>query len=211
MALSKRWAGTIWGTNVGNLYFTLDGPDSALSGLLRLHDREAGVAVYEVKGKFEAPNLTISGVPLNAPEGVELGGLVATGVMNAKGEFHGDWETSIGTAGTFVLYPHLGGEQPSELKQAAQFHVARHNFGAIEIDRKRIEEVSENIAQEFPNVIVTVVAGTEQSYFLEEFRNRQFPAIRAEILKIFAQKPDGSGANQVVSIEFGPEVNVVMV
>src|SRR3546814_10985534 len=99
--------------------------------------------------------------------------------MNAKGEIHGDWQTNIGSAGTFTLFPHTGGEQPTDVQKAEQFHTARHNFGAIEIDKDQIAEIAESIRREFPSVIVTVVAGTEQARFLEDFNPLQFPINRA--------------------------------
>lgn len=161
-------------------------------------------------GSFEAPSLKLTGTPAAEVEGVGLGEFTATGSMNAKGEIHGDWETTMGTAGTFVLFPHVGGEQPNEVQRAEQFHIARHNFGAIEIDREQVIEVAESIRREFSAVIVTVVAGTEQSRYLDDFKELQFAVDKAEIIKVFAQKPDGAGANQVVSIEFGPQINSAM-
>jgi len=210
MALTKRWAGRAWGTNIGNVFVILDGDDAALTGTLRINEPGVGIAVYTVKGTFEAPTLTLTGQTETQIEGVEFGQLTVTGAMNAKGEIHGDWQNTIGSAGTFVLFPHTGGEQPTDVQKAEQFHTARHNFGAIEIEREQITEIAESVRREFPSVIVTVVAGTEQARYLEDFKQLQFSVDRAEIIKIFAQKPDGLGANQVVSIEFGPQVNTAM-
>ncbi|KHK91757.1 hypothetical protein [Novosphingobium malaysiense] len=188
----------------------LDGADAALTGVLRINEQGAGIAVYNVVGSFEAPTLKLTGTPAGEVEGVELGQFAATGTMNAKGEIQGDWESTIGTAGTFVLFPHAGGEQPDEVQRTEQFHTARHNFGAIEVDREQVIEIAENIRREFPAVIVTVVAGTEQSLYLDDFKELHFAVDRAEIIKVFAQRPDGAGANQVVSIEFGPQINTAM-
>ncbi|RJF85697.1 hypothetical protein [Sphingomonas cavernae] len=210
MALTKRWAGKAWGTNIGNVFVTLEGEDSALTGTLRMNEQGVGIAVYSVQGAFEAPTLTLTGQPQVEIEDVEFGELTVTGTMNAKGEIHGDWQTIIGSAGTFVLFPHAGGEQADDIQRAEQFHIARHNFGAIEIDREQITEIAESIRRDFPSVIVTVVAGTEQARYLEDFKQLQFSVDKAEIIKIFASKPDGTGSNQVVSIEFGPQVNSAM-
>jgi hypothetical protein len=210
MTLTKRWAGKVWGTNIGNVFVMLDGEDAALTGTLRMNEPGIGIAVYAVHGSFEAPTLTLTGQPEAQIEGVEFGQLNVIGAMNAKGEIHGDWQTAIGSAGTFILFPHTGSEPPTDVQRAEQFHTARHNFGAIEIDRDQITEIAESIRRDFPSVIVTVVAGTEQARYLEDFKQLQFSADRAEIIKIFAQKPDGLGSNQVVSIEFGPQVNSAM-
>lgn len=210
MTLTKRWAGRAWGTNIGNVFVALKGDDAALTGTLRMNEDGVGVAVYAVEGTFDAPTLSLTGGPQEEIDGVEFGQLTVNGTMNAKGEIHGDWETTIGTGGTFTLFPHSGGEPVSDLQLAEQLHTARHAFGAIEIDKGQITEIAESIRREFQNVIVTVVAGTEQARYLEDFKQRQFTVDRAEIIKIFAQKPDGSGLNQVVSIEFGPQINTAM-
>ena len=210
MALTERWAGRTWGTNIGNLFVMLKGQDAALSGTLRINEQGIGIAVYNIEGNFEAPILKLTGTPAAELEGALLGQFAAIGRMNAKGEIRGDWETTIGTAGTFVLFPHADVEQPDEVQRAEQFHTARHNFGAIEIDRQQIIEVAESLRREFTAVIVTVVAGTEQSRYLDDFKELNFSVDRAELIKIFAQKPDGVGANQVVSIEFGPQINMAM-
>lgn len=210
MALTKRWAGKAYGTNIGNVFLKLEGEDQALTGTLRMNEPGTGVAVYAVQGSFEAPTLTLTGHSQAQVEGLEFGDLTASGTMNAKGEIHGDWESTIGTAGTFVLFPHMGGEQPDDGPVTDQFHVARHNFGVIEVDREQIIDIAENIRRDFPQVVVTVVAGTEQAHYLDDFKKLQFTVDKAEILKIFARKPDEKGADQVISIEFGPHVNTAV-
>lgn len=210
MAFGKRWAGKAFGTNVGNVFVTLDGEDMALTGTLRMNELGVGVAVYDVQGKFEASTLMLTGEPQAEVEGVEFGQLKVIGTLNAQGELRGDWETTIGTAGTFVLFPHDRSEQAQDVQRAEQFHTARHNFGAIEIDKDQIVEIAENIRKDFPGVIVSIATGTEQSRYLDDFKQLQFSSDKAEIIKLFAQKPDGAGVNQVVSVEFGPQVNSAM-
>lgn len=210
MALTKRWAGKAYGTNIGNVFLSLQGEDEALTGTLRMNEPGVAIAVYAVEGSFEAPKLTLTGRSEVRVEGFEFGNLAATGVLNAKGEIHGDWESTIGTAGTFVLFPHVGGEQIDDGQVTEQFHVARYNFGVIEIDREQIIDIGETIRRDFPQVVVTVVSGTEQAHYLDDFKKLQFAVDKAEILKIFARKPDERGADQVISIEFGSHVNTVV-
>lgn len=209
MALTHKWAGRVWGTNVGNVYLTLEGSDEALVGTLRLNEPEIGVAVYAVQGSFVAPTLTLIGTPAAISESAEFGDLTATGNMNAKGEFYGDWQSNVGTAGTFVLYPHAGQEHTANI-QAEQLHTARHQFGAVEIDRDQIIEVAEDLRKEFPSVVVTVEVGTEQARYLDDFKRTQFGTNKAKTIKIYASKPDVSGLNFVASVEFGPEINLAM-
>lgn len=210
MALSKKWAGNAWGTNIGNLFLTLEGEDTSLTGTLRMNEPGVGIAIYSIKGTYEAPNLKLNGQPVVEIEGAQFGELTACGTMNAKGEIKGDWETSIGSAGTFALFPHTGNEKIEDTQKVNQFHTARHNFGAIEIDRDQIIRIAESVRRDFPRVVVTVVSGTEQSRFLEDFKELHFSTQKAEIIKIYASQPDEYGSNQVISIEFGPIVNTAM-
>lgn len=163
-----------------------------------MNEPGVAIAVYAVQGLFEAPTLTPTGQSQVQVEGLEFGDLTATGTMNAKGEIHGDWESTIGAAGTFVLFPHMSGEEPEDGPITEQFHVARHNFGVIEVDRDQIIDVAENIQRDFPQVVVTVVAGTEPAHYLDDFKKLQYTVDKAEILKIFARNPDERGADQVI-------------
>ena len=59
-------------------------------------------------------------------------------------------------------------------------------------------------------VVVTFVADSEQSRFLEDFKKLNFNADRAEIIKLLVQEPEGGGTNRVVLVEFGPQINSAM-
>ena len=150
MAIGRRWAGKTFGTNIGNVFVTLEGVDAALTGTLRMNEPGVGIAVYTVQGTFAGPTLTLTGQPQTEVEGVEYGELSVTGTLNARGEINGDWETTIGSAGTFILFPHAGGEQAGAAQQAEQFHVARYAFGAVDIDRDQIIKVAEDIRRALP-------------------------------------------------------------
>jgi len=210
MALTKRWAGKVFGTNIGNVFVSLDGEDNALTGTVRINEAGVGIYVFNVQGNFVAPTLTMTGEPQAHVDGLVLGNVTIVGTMNAKGELHGDWTTTIGSGGTFVLFPHNGPEDAQEGPGVEQFYVARHNFGAMEIDRQQIIDVAESIRQELPTVVITVGTGTEQARYLDDFKILQFTVDRAQTLRIYGTKPDGAGSNQVVSIEMGPLANAVM-
>jgi hypothetical protein len=72
--------------------------------------------------------------------------------------------------------------------------------------------IADDIQRDFKDarVVVTVVADTEQSRYLPDFKTINFTADRATILKLFVQKPEGGGVNRVAQVEFGPQVNLVM-
>ena len=62
-------------------------------------------------------------------------------------------------------------------------------------------------------VVVTVVAGTEQTRLLSNFKKKRFDAAeRATVIKLYVQQPEAEGLNRVAVVEFGePQYNMVMV
>ncbi|MFC4170860.1 hypothetical protein ACFOYU_02135 [Microvirga sp. GCM10011540] len=215
MALGHLWAGSAFGTNTGNLFVRLEGEDAALTGTLHLNDRASGVVVYAIEGAFDGSVLFLSGVPQTHIEGFEFGRLTARAILNTKGELTGEWQTDIGSAGTFVLFPHdqaQSADVGSPERLPDQLHTARYSFGAIEIDREQIIAIADEIQRDFKKaqVVVTVASDTEQSRFLADFRNSTFRSNQASVIKLFIQEPEASGLNRVVTVEFGPHVNTVM-
>lgn len=213
MSLGSVWAGRVYGTNTGNVFLKLSGEESALSGRLYFNDTVTGATVFNAQGNFQSGTLTLVGDPITEglPEGVVVGQLFTKGTLNERGEIDGEWETSLGTAGTFHLFPH--DHQSADVPQEAaadQLHIARFDFGPIEIDRGQIIAVAEDLQREFDRVVVTVIVGTEQSRFLEDFKLMKFSSVRATYVKLFATKPDRGGINQVVTVEFGQQANWVM-
>lgn len=212
MTLGRLWAGKVFGTNTGNLFVSLEGKNDDLKGILRFNETGSGLVIYSISGSFDGTRLTLMGEPQTHVEGMTFGQLTANATLNQQGELEGEWETSIGSAGTFFLFPHNRRQAPSLPRQADQLHTARHRFGAIAIDREQIISLAEDIQREFEKgtVIITVTTGTEQSRFLEDFKNFNFNIDRAEFIKLFVNEPESDGTNKVVSVEFGPHYNEVM-
>lgn len=214
MAIGKKWAGKLYGTNTGNLYVTLEGEDSALTGKIHLNDPDFGVVVYAISGAFDGDHLKISGEFEQGPDGPGFGQLTANANLTSRGELQGDWITSSGTAGTILLFPHDivdAGAEAAPIKQE-QLHTARHDFGAMGIDREQLEDIADELQREFPQseVVVTVWAGTEKSCLLSDFPQVSFTADRATLFKLYARQRQSSGIDRVAIVEFGPQANYVM-
>ncbi|MGD9544217.1 MAG: hypothetical protein AB7F41_01740 [Methylocystis sp.] len=214
MPLGHLWAGRVFGTNTGNLFLKLDGPDSDLVGTLHINDPHAGVAVFRVQGAFDGSRVSFSGEPQTVAEGMTLGQLKASGVLDPKGNLTGNWETTIGTAGTFMLFPHDHNEISSAVENSPdQLHTARHDLGAILIDRDELTALAQDIQSEFSagKVVITVtVGGVQQSRFLADFNEISFSSDKATFAKIFVQEPMSIGGNKLVSIEFSQDTNYAM-
>lgn len=144
-----------------------------------------------INGAFDGHQLTLTGEPQTQIEGFVFGQLTASANLNTRGELTGEWSTSIGSAGTFILFPHDQAQAvdaaPGRLPD--QLHTARHHFGAVEVDRKQITAIADEMQRDFKSaqVVVTVIAGTEQSRFLTDFKNINLSADRAAIIKLFVQ------------------------
>jgi hypothetical protein len=213
MALGRLWAGNVYGTNTGNLFVKIEGEDNDLKGTLRQFDRDLGViVVFDIIATFDGARLVIEGKP-QQKEGLVLGVLKATAALQPNGNLAGEWETDIGSAGTFVLFPHDQSQTPNPAAPGPdQVHTARHNFGPIEIDRKQLIALADDIQRGFAKskVVVTFVDGTEQARYLEDFKQLNFNRGQAEIVKLFVSEPDASGFNRSITVEFGPMINWAM-
>lgn len=217
MALGRLWAGKIFGTNTGNVFVKLEGEDDGtLTGIARIADSNHGLAVYDVEAAFDGSRLTLSGVPKQTPDGTQLGQLTASGNLDARGLLHGEWETDVGTGGTFTLFPHDVDASEKEgglpdVPEADQLHTVRHPFRAVEITKAQLVSLADKMQADFPGsrVIVTVTGDTEQARFLEQFRDMAPPFVEAKAVKLFVQKPEPGGVNRTLTLEFGPATNYV--
>jgi hypothetical protein len=215
MAIGRLWTGNALGTNMGNLFVKLEGEDDALTGTLHFNDRGLGPVVYAVRGKFAGSHLELAGNAETQTENAVFGDLAATATLTASGELRGEWNTSIGSAGAFVLFPDNQGraEGPAADRLPDQLHTARHDFGAVEIDLGGIILLADELQRNFKNaqVAVTFIDGTEQTRFLQDFKALLSNAERSSFIKLFVQEPEGSGVSRVAQIEFGQQFNFVMI
>ncbi len=106
MPIAKLWAGRLFGTNVGNVFIKLDGPDDALVGTARVADADIGIVVYDIAAVFDGHKIEATGKPQPVPPNVKVGDLKVTGELDGTGNIRGEWETTLGTGGPFVLFPH---------------------------------------------------------------------------------------------------------
>jgi hypothetical protein len=214
MTIAKRWAGFAYGTNTGKLFLKLDGNDENLIGTLHHNEHGVGVIVYDIEGKFEGSSLSFSGRPQGNLALVNLGDLSAHGSLNANGNIGGDWSTTIGTAGTFELYPHAHSEnhQLEPQPSGEKLHTARHQFGAISIDRAEIIEIADTIQKEFKNsnLVITISGQTEQSLYLSDFKEKHSEFKEAVVVTLRASEAETNNISKVVQLEFGPLYNNLM-
>jgi len=105
MPLPKSWAGRAYGTHTGILFLKLQGQENALSGMFRFTQDGVGRVVYNIHGNFGGSRLTFVGTVASQSPGLLFGDLTAEAWLNASGSLEGEWQTTDGSAGTFVLFP----------------------------------------------------------------------------------------------------------
>jgi hypothetical protein len=93
MPLGHVWAGNVFGTNTGNVFLKLSGPDTGLTGTLRHHDHDQKVIiVYSVTGSFDGSRLQLNGrAQGETPQNLQIGDLTATATLQPNGHLRGEW------------------------------------------------------------------------------------------------------------------------
>lgn len=213
MALGRMWAGKLYGTNTGNLFVKFDGLDDNLSGLIHINDPTFGLSIYSINGNFNGETLAVNGKVINGQEGVEFGSLSATAKLNARGELEGEWKTDIGSAGTFVLFPHeINTVADNDSRKQDLLFSSREDFGAVAVDGAQITALADEIQANFnrSKVVVTVSAGTEKTRLLDDFKKAKHGIERVTLFKLYARESEANGIDRIVIVEFGPEANWAM-
>lgn len=124
MSLAGNWSGKIVGTNKGNIYAEIAQVNNKLFGKLHINDLDLGVANYYFEGSvinnkvemimhpkneesqrtIQSNNVFINGFPANMSiANVSLGVVKTVGTLKDDNLIEGNWSSSIGTAGTFLI------------------------------------------------------------------------------------------------------------
>ncbi len=205
--IGKNWNGHLYGTNTGNVALSLEGEDGALVGLLRFSDNNHGLVVYKVQGVFEQGALKLTGKPQGEfPEGIHYGDFESAGTLTPDGKIDGEWVTTIGSGGTFQLWPHTVQARRSDLSQVPeQLNTSTRSFGAVRLYASEVRGLISQVKKDFSHgraVVTFNDKGNEKSIFSDEFEELldELPDLR--YLKIFIQEPELYGINRNASVEF---------
>ncbi len=204
--LGRNWNGHVYGTNTGNIAVRLDGEDAALSGVLRLSDNQHGVVVFDVQGKFEDGQLTLAGTPQNGErEDLRLGSLSVAGALTSEGRLDGEWSTSIGTGGTFQLWPHDYQVRPAgPAKMPEQLNTSSRTLGAVRLYADDVRSLINQLVKDFSQKRAVVTfndRGNEKNIYSDEFEAILDSLPRLHYLKISVQEPELYGLNRNAMVE----------
>jgi hypothetical protein len=206
-ALGKLWAGRVYGTNTGNLFIEFEKVGSEVAGTLRFMDSAFGLTVYQITGTFDE-TLKIMGKPVQAPEGVELGDVMAEARLTPEGHLRGTWSSSLGTGGTFDAFPHdlppPGVPARGLPTVPEQLYTKNITLGSVRLFADDVKQLLTYIRQDFVTgrpVITFNIRGGQVIKYAEDFLHDAENMGRLEYLKVTIQEPEAYGINRLVVIE----------
>lgn len=215
---SRLWAGHMYGTNTGRLFLSLTqdvNADVPRKGTLHVSDDNFGISVFDAELDLDGEVVRLRGTPVQTGEEnpeLQIGEFVGVANLSDSGTLKGEWESSIGTAGTFILHPHSGAEEGEENSGPSQVYVSSRDLGALRLYRPDINELLETLSRKFPQakaVISYMDRGAERSIYADEFENAVRNLEKLGALRITVQAPAGGGFRKILTIDLGQVYNRV--
>lgn len=201
--LANRWAGRLYGTNTGNIFLELVQDGTSVSGRLRIMDSIFGVSLYEYTGTLE-DGLVLRCSPVGGDDGVELGEVSVRGHLTPQGSIRGEWESTIGTAGTFELHPHDMSIASQENANPEQVHNKTIYLGSVRLFKEDVIQLINFIKKDFSSGRVVVTynqRGCELTKYADDFFGQLDGVDHLNYLKLVIQEPEAYGVNRVIVIE----------
>lgn len=206
--LANRWAGRLYGTNTGNVFLDMTHDGQSISGRLRIMDSIFGVSIYDYTGTLDEELLLLKCTPSQTSNGVELGVVTVNGCLTPEGNIRGEWESTVGTAGTFEIYPHDmsssdrgAGERESNPEQ---IHNKTIQLGSVRLFKDDISQLVKFIKKDFTSgrVIITYhLRGSELTKYADDFFDHLEGIEQLNYLKLVIQEPEAYGINRVIVLE----------
>jgi len=201
--LDGPWAGGIYGTNTGNIFVKFSQNDADLTGHLRISDNRFGISSYTFTGT-ENDQIVLNCTPEQAPEGIEVGNVTVVGKLQPDGTLTGQWESAIGSAGTFRLWPHNVESSQQETTEPEQVYNRTVNIGSVRIFRDDIERIFELVQKDFVQgkLIVTYEQNeNEVTKYADSFLQGTDHLLELRNIKLSIQEPEVAGINRTVNLD----------
>ncbi|MGH1399398.1 MAG: hypothetical protein ACRBCT_09310 [Alphaproteobacteria bacterium] len=204
MNVAGTWNGKIYGTNTGNVSIQLTQTGNRLEGKVRLMDDAFGVVVYDATGEAN-DNVNLHLNPVQFPEGIEVRDVTVTATLNERGHLQGEWESELGTGGTFLTFPHGSVNQPANHATAPeQLYNKSVPVGSVRLYGDDIEKLIQAVQKDFVQgraVITYDFRGHKIIKYAEDFLKEIVEIDRLKALTINIQEPESNGINRSVTIE----------
>lgn len=207
--LAGPWAGTIYGTNTGNLFAEFEQTGNKLKGEIRISDDRYGITIYKFTGIYDE-SIILDCIPLEAPEGLEAGSTTVNASLKPDGTLYGKWESEIGTAGMFRLWPHNSGIGAESEKGVNQVYNRTADIGSIRMFKEDLKGIFDLMQEDFSEgkLIVTYEhEGDLVTKHADNFLESLSEIKHLNSLKVFIQEQEVAGINRSVSVELLDTVN----
>ncbi|MDX8395453.1 MAG: hypothetical protein R8K22_03465 [Mariprofundaceae bacterium] len=201
--LTGPWAGSIYGTNTGNIFVEFNQKDADLTGHLRISDNRFGISSYTFTGS-ENDQIVLMCSPEQIPDGIDAGEVTVKGQLQSDGTISGQWESLIGSAGTFRLWPHNVEVSQQETTEPEQVYNRTVDIGSVRILRDDIEGIFKHVQKDFVQgkLIVTYEQnGNEITKYADNFLQSIDQLLELKSIKLFIQEPEVAGINRSVNID----------
>lgn len=205
--LANRWAGRIYGTNTGNVFLELNQEAENISGRLRIMDSIFGVSIYRYFGTV-GDEIILNCKPESADAGALHGDVTVKGSLTPQGSIKGEWESTVGTAGTFEIHPHdLNVTAPTEDtrgRNPEQIHNKTIQLGSVRLFKDDVLQLICFTRKDFSSgrVIVTYTQrGSKLTKYADDFFNELDGIVQLNYMKLVVQEPEAYGINRVIVIE----------
>lgn len=208
-SFAGEWAGRLYGTNTGNVFLELSSQsDGRLIGIARVNDDRYGVAVFEVIGTGKDGRLELECDPKQLQDGVGAARVHVWGNLQLDSTVLGKWESSLGTGGTFRLFPHNIGAQSAEPVRSEPEQIFNHSIsiGAVRLFKEDFQQLVAVVKKDFLEgrpVVTYNLAGGDITEFADTFLAKTESIDEIRSLKIGIQEQEASGINRVVQVELG--------
>lgn len=208
--MGKLWAGRLFGTNIGNLFVELDAVDGDFTGTVRFMDDRFGLVTYSIKGTFDGTNIQFAGKCTQSPEGIVNGEISARGILTPEGQLRGQWSSTIGTGGTFILHPHDSNDEAASKAGLLpeRLHLATRTLGAIRLYSEDVQELIGFLSKDFSQGRVVVTyrqRGNEISRYASEMADDLTRLGELRYVKLQIQEPEAYGINRLAIVELNAE------
>jgi hypothetical protein len=209
--IGKLWAGKLYGTNTGNLSVELSPSESAFTGTVRFMDDRFGIVLYSISGTFDGTNVEFNGDSTQAPQGVVTGKISAKGALTPEGHIRGSWSSTIGTGGTFHLFPHDANTENSPVATLLpeRLHSTTKTLGAVRLYTDDVRELI-GLNKDFSRgrVVVTYREhGNEISRYASDVNADLERLGELRYIKLTIQEPEAYGINRVAVVELNASGN----
>lgn len=203
--LVKNWNGVVHGTNTGKLTFSLTEIGENPKGILRFMDDTFGLVLYDIEGVSSPDGISFTGKPTLEREDISQGEITINCKLTPEGNLRGEWESTIGTGGTFVAFPFGDtGHTNRDASIPEQIFTKRVQLGFVQLYKEDVTNIANFMKSEFAGaqVVVTYQSNNkpERINYLNDFI--QISDISdLTYLRLFISEPERQNINRGITIE----------